>query len=395
MLKRLYNLLRGSVQVDITGASIERFLNLCALHGVVFWQVKCLDAVHFTAWISPDGYFALRPYARNTGCRIRLLRKRGVPFSIQRMTRRWALWLGLLLCVGIVWTLSGLVWTIEVQGCQTLSEEEVLELFRTEGLTVGARRSDFRLREMRNRVMSAANKLSYFTLNFQGTHAILRIWERQTPEISAEETVPCDVVSQLTGVVEAIRVRTGTALVQPGDTVLAGERLATGYLVNQNDETQVTLLHAQAEADIRTWHTYRAVVPAELYLLLPQEDCIATTSLLAGVRRFPLQVIEKDGGSWYDKQIKRHTLSLREDFRLPLGWSTEKTVVCRVEEAQLDREKLEALLKERMLARLQREKPDAQLIRTDFSLEISEQGAWLGILDVELIETTGQAVPIG
>lgn len=395
MLKRLYNYLRGSVQVDITGAAIERFLNLCALHGVIFWQVRCLDPVHFTAWISVEGYFALRPYAHNTGCRIRLLRKRGAPFSIRRMTRRWSLWLGLLLCAAAVWTLSGLVWTIEVQGCQSLSEDEVLELFRPEGLAVGARRSQFRLREMRNRIMARTDKLSYFTLNFQGTHAILRVWERQTPEIRAEDTAPCDVVSQLTGVVEALRVRTGTALVKPGDTVQVGERLATGYLVNQNDETQVTLLHAQAEADIRTWHTYRTAVPSELYLLLPGETRPTGGALLVGTRRFPLQIIEKDGISWYDKQIKRHTLSLRADFRMPLGWSIEQTVLCRAEEAQIDREKLEALLRERLLARLRREKPDAQLIRADFSLQRSERGAWLGILDVELIETTGQAVPIG
>ena len=39
-------------------------------------------------------------------------------------------------------------------------------------------------------------------------------------------------------------------------------------------------------------------------------------------------------------------------------------------------------------------KPDAQLVQSDFKLEQNVQGAWLGTLKVELIETTGKEVPM-
>ena len=52
MLKKFYNHLRGSLQIDIYGAAIERFLNICAIHGISFWDVRCVDAAHFTAWVS-------------------------------------------------------------------------------------------------------------------------------------------------------------------------------------------------------------------------------------------------------------------------------------------------------------------------------------------------------
>ena len=51
MLMQIHNFLRGSLQVDIRGAAIERFLNLCAIHGVAFWDIQTLDADHFTAWV--------------------------------------------------------------------------------------------------------------------------------------------------------------------------------------------------------------------------------------------------------------------------------------------------------------------------------------------------------
>ena len=42
MLKRMVNALRGSVRLEVSGAFPERFLNLCAQRGIVFWNVEWL-----------------------------------------------------------------------------------------------------------------------------------------------------------------------------------------------------------------------------------------------------------------------------------------------------------------------------------------------------------------
>ena len=47
-----------------------------------------------------------------------------------------------------------------------------------------------------------------------------------------------------------------------------------------------------------------------------------------------------------------------------------------------------------MLHQLLTAKPEAQLVQTDFTLEQNSQGAWLGVLKVELVETTGRQVPM-
>ena len=40
MLLRLVNALRGSVRLEVEGAFPERFLNLCAQRGILFWNVE-------------------------------------------------------------------------------------------------------------------------------------------------------------------------------------------------------------------------------------------------------------------------------------------------------------------------------------------------------------------
>ena len=395
MLMGVRNYLRGSLQVDLRGAAVERFLNLCAIHGVAFWDMRCLDADHFTAWVSVGGYLHLRPYARKTGCRVRVVRRQGLPFTAKQVVRRWVLYVCLVLCVGMVYYLSAFVWTIEVQGCKQTTETEILELVAQAGLKTGTRRSKCNLREMRNIVMSNTDKLSYFTVNFKGVHAIVEVLERENPAEKPERQPPCDVVSDVTGIVLRLRVRTGKAMVRAGDTLQAGDLIASGVIVNENDETQTTLLHAEAEADVRTWYTLRTAVPCELQLLTEIREQTERATFLLGERRFPLGLIEKNSVPWYDKQIKTHYLHLHQHFRWPIGLERQKTVYCGAEKAAIDAAALSDLLKQRMLERLLETKPNAELVQADFTLEQSPQGAWLGVLKVELVETTGREVPIG
>ena len=395
MLMKLRNWLRGSLQVDIRGAAVERFLNLCALHGVAFWKMETLDVDHFTAWVSVGGYTALHPYARKTGCRVRVVAKRGAPFAARKATRRWALWAGLLACALTVAWLSGFVWTIRVEGCETTTPEEVLALMKQVGLETGVRRQELDGRDMRNQLLTMTDKYSYFTLNFKGTQAIVRVWEKEHPVEKPEDLPPCNVVSEVTGVITALRVRTGKAVVKVGDTLQPGDLIASGVIVNENDETQVTLLRADAEADVRTWYTVQTAVPCELQLLEPDGRVEERRYFLLGERIFPLGIIEKRPVPWYDKQIKTHYLTLHEDFRWPVALERHRTLLCETKEASVDRDALAEILENRMLERLLAQKPGAQVQQSDFTLEQSPQGAWLGVLKVELVETTGRQVPMG
>ena len=394
MLMQVRNWLRGSLQVDIRGASVERFLNLCAIHGVAFWKMETLDVDHFTAWVSLEGYAALHPYARRTGCRVRVMEKRGAPFAAGRMTRRRTLWAGLLACAVLILWLSGFVWTIRVEGCQNTTPEEILVMMEQVGLKTGARRRNLDNRTMQNHVLSMTDKLEYFTLNFKGTQAIVRVWEKEKPVEKPEKLPPCNVVSEVTGVVTALRVRTGKATVKVGDTLRPGDPIATGIIVNENNETQITRLRAEAEADVRTWYTVKTAVPDGLWVLDYDGRVSERYCFLLGTRRIPLGIIEKNTVSWYDKQIKTHYLHLHEDFRWPVALERQQTLFCTAKEASVDRDALGKLLRQRMLDRLLAEKPGARVQQADFTLEQSSKGAWLGVLKVELVETTGRQVPM-
>lgn len=384
--------LRGQVQIQVNGASGERFFTLCARAGVIFSRVQVLDADCFTAWISSGDFFALRRCAGKTNSRIRVLQKRGLPFALRRATRRWAMLLGAVMSLAAVLWLTGSVWTIRVEGCEQTTPTEILQLLEQAGLKIGARRADLSAREIRNDVIAGCDKLSYLTVNFRGVKAYVQVWEREDTPEAIPQNEPCDIIADKTGVILRLRVRQGTACVQVGDAIQPGDRIAEGKVYGTAGELHP--VHAMAQADIRTYYTIRTVVPAELEKTVVLEELRPERSILLGKDRFSLQKIENSEELWYDKQIEQKSLRLHEDFHFRIGLETVRRFRCIPVETATAEDTLSTQLEERMLGRLMAAKPDAELCGYTFSMETTGTGACMGVLHAELVETCGVETPV-
>ena len=55
MLQRLVNALRGNVRLEVEGAFPERFLNLCAQRGILFWNVEWLEDTRLRLTVTRRG----------------------------------------------------------------------------------------------------------------------------------------------------------------------------------------------------------------------------------------------------------------------------------------------------------------------------------------------------
>ena len=94
MIGRLWLLACGQVRVRVTGASLTRFLNLCAAQGITLRQMDRTAWNELHATLSIRDFRMLRRHMGRTGCRVHILRKRGLPFLAARLRPRTALWGG-------------------------------------------------------------------------------------------------------------------------------------------------------------------------------------------------------------------------------------------------------------------------------------------------------------
>ena len=308
MLMQCLNFLRGSVRISVQGAGTERFLNVCAANGIAFWGVRRIAPDRIEASVRIGGFFALRPYARRTMCRIRVTGKSGAPFYGRRLRRRHALLAGGLLCGAMLYALSGFVWTISIEGCETMPQAEVMTLLEQNGLRVGARTSGIDAEQVRTAVLMQTDRLAYMAVNLSGSHAQVIVRERGTEREDLGVDTPCDVVADKTGVVDSLIVRSGTAMTEVGKTVEAGDLLASGTMLSQQGETWQ--VHADAEAVLRTWRTARLTLSDRIDAASPTGRTKTRYALLIGSKRVNLYLVESEPFACYDKKVEKQPLSV-------------------------------------------------------------------------------------
>ena len=178
MILGMVHFVRGWVRLKITSPGMERFLNLCAARNIDFWNVRRVSEETILATVSIRGFFELRPFARRTMSKIRVIKKQGAPFLLHRYSRRWGLWVGALLCIAAVWMATGFLWTIDVTGCKKISEAELRAQLSNYGLKPGAALNSIKPDRIKIDIMSARDDLSFFAVNLKGTKAEVIVSER-------------------------------------------------------------------------------------------------------------------------------------------------------------------------------------------------------------------------
>ena len=190
MLKRMVNALRGSVRLEVSGAFPERFLNLCAQRGIVFWNVEWLEATRLRLTVTRQGSGPARALGDKVLCTVVPAEQSGVPFFLGRFRRRYALLVGLALSLTAVCVLSQFVLTIEVEGNEAVSTAEILTELRRQGLRPGVYGPGLDEGTISSAALLGLPELAWMSVNLHGTRAEVLVREAvPAPEVDDEEQV--------------------------------------------------------------------------------------------------------------------------------------------------------------------------------------------------------------
>lgn len=76
---RLIQYFFGSIFLEISGPSVERFLNLCAKQNLVLWKLKP-GGKGYQCSIQKRAYETVLTLAEKTGTTVQILGRKGLPF---------------------------------------------------------------------------------------------------------------------------------------------------------------------------------------------------------------------------------------------------------------------------------------------------------------------------
>lgn len=398
MLLWLVNALRGSVRLEVEGAFPERFLNLCAQRGILFWNVEWMEATRLRLTVTRRGSRQAAALGERTLCTVTPAGRSGMPYFLARFRKRYAFWVGMGLSMAAVCVLSSFVLTIEVKGNITVPTAQILTELRRQGLGIGTFGPGLDERTVGNKVLLQLPQLSWLSINLYGTRAEVLVREAvEAPElVDAQEYG--SVVARASGIVTRVEALTGEAVVKVGDTVLEGETLISGTVHLEgpaySDKPEIGQIQVRASGRVyaRTWRTMAAQLPLEAQVKRYTGEETNLWSVTALGRR--TDFFGKGGISFdrYDKISRTWTLTLPGGEEMPLAVQRETCRAYELEQLAVEPDAAQAMLEERLMEALEEAVGEGEIVSTEFAVE-TENGMLTVTLQAECREEIGTFVP--
>jgi len=257
---RLWNYIRGYVIIVVEGSFLEKFINICTRRQLYLWDLKIHKNGVMTLKVSIKGFKLLRPAARKSRCRVRILKKQGLPFIINRYRRRKTFAAGAVLFVLILSFMTSFVWTIEIDGNEKIEDTALIRELAAIGVKPGVLKYTVDPEKVVNEMMLRMDELSWISVVVKGTKVKISVAERKQPPDLIPVDEPCDIVAERDGIIKNIVVKEGQEKVKVGDTVTKGQILVSGAVDIKNQERK-RLVHSIAVVEARTWYEHE--VPVE------------------------------------------------------------------------------------------------------------------------------------
>lgn len=251
----------GYVSFTARGGFPERFLNLCSLNKIVLWELKNKNGV-ISACTDCGGYKKIRSVARKSGMKVRIKRKHGLPFFLNRHSRRAGVVAGVFICAAVLLILSTRIWSIDVIGNVKVPSEEIIGAFEELGVRKGASAAKIDIKSTEFAALQKLKCLSWLNINISGSEALIEVREAvESPDISKEE-VPADIVAAKDGIITIIRPFNGTAEQEIGNAVIKGDLLISG--IEENGDLSVSFCRAEGYVVARTSRNLEYSLPQKI-----------------------------------------------------------------------------------------------------------------------------------
>lgn len=226
----LLRLIFGYVRIEVEGYYIERFINICQNKKILIWNLKRQKGVKLFLNIGIKDFKKLKNIARKTNCKIKISKKKGIPFILHRYKKRKIFAIFLIIIAFAIYTSSKYVWNIEVQVEDNLQIEQIEEDLADLGLRKGVRKSKIETDKLINELRLKRNDISWIGIDLKGTNVIVKAVKADEKPDLLDNSDYCNIVASKSGVITKIIAQNGTAVVNVGDEVNEGDILIAGYM---------------------------------------------------------------------------------------------------------------------------------------------------------------------
>ena len=369
MLITLFRFLKGYLVVKAEGKGTEKFMNLSIIRGINFWDVRKIRE-GFIFKTPVQNFKKLRPLVRQTGSKLKIQHKAGLPFFFQRTKRRKGIALGIIVFVCALYMFSSFIWLIEVRGLEDINEKEILKITREMGITTGTYKGGLELDKLGKELARLHGDVAWASFRTKGVLLEIEIAEH-IPRPKMEQK-PSNLVATKDGLILKTTVVDGTPVVSPGDVVSRGDVLIKGIkeydeeFLQEVEDFKPEKIRARGDVEARVWYEARKDVEKKKISKKPTGNQQSTVYLLWNSQKIHLWGSDKIPFTQYTRETFKRKWSWR-NLQLPVEFITITFNELEVEEIEFTQE--EALKRAKKLAQkavLSQVPPEAEKKRLFF-----------------------------
>lgn len=316
MIRRL----RGSLELELYSASLERCLNRWVQAEIPFWDLHRQDALTAHCRIYESDLDAARREAARAQTGLRVLSCAGLPRLMRQLWRRPVLLLGVVLALVSALLLQNFVWFLRVQGNETVSAERILQALSEEGVRFGTWGPDLDSEDLKNRMLNRIPELRWLAVNREGGLVTVLTAERKLERPIVDRSGITNVVATRPGIIQELHVTDGVAVVEPGDSVQAGDVLISGFA---EWTTHVQAMHAAGEVTARTMRQLDVICPDTCMRKVYTGRTETCRSIIFQRKRRKISGNSSIFGMKCDRMIETSAWTLPGGFSLPVFIETQ------------------------------------------------------------------------
>lgn len=313
---RFLNYLRGYLIITIEGYFVEKFINLCSNKKIKIWDINKKNEGLLEAKIIVKDFFRIRKCARISKCRIKIKKKIGFYFLMNKYKKRKIFLISLIVVAAILAINSLFIWNINFICDEDIDLNSIVLDLNEFGIKVGVLKSSIDESDIQNKIRLKRDDIAWIGFNIKGTNLDIKIIKSvEKPEILNENEY-CNIVSQEDALITKITVQNGTAMVKEGDIVTKGDILVLGLIEGKYVEDKY--VHSQATIEGNVWRTTKKKV--ELNTTEKRQTGNSEKKFQILIKNFQINLYKNDTNfKNYDKISTESKLKIGSNLYIPIS----------------------------------------------------------------------------
>ncbi len=228
----LFRFIKGYLSIKISGANAYELINMASINKTPIFCCKYVKGEVF-GFITIDNFRDLRKHKRGIKCKVKILKKYGLPFIVARYKNRYGILIGAIIFFVFLEFMSGFIWNIDIAGNDKISNKEILNACYELGIHEGAPKSKINTMYSAQQLLLKNENLAWASFNIETCNLTVNV-----TEIKKKDNIKTfsNLIATDDGIVEKIDVSSGNVLVKVGQEVKKGDILVSG-IIEKADET--------------------------------------------------------------------------------------------------------------------------------------------------------------